>query len=99
MSPAWYGAPSIGLLDDGLSRPEPWLTYGTGVEESAPWCPDVAPQPGSYRLAAGSARLLRDLDVPNGWLLVIDDVESSYVDLDDPLHLDFEYMTWIGAVL
>jgi spermidine synthase len=55
--------------------------------------------PGRYPLTSGSAQVLRDLDVPDGWLLLIDDVPSSYVDLDDPLHLDFEYMRWIGAGL
>jgi len=57
------------------------------------------PQPGRYPLASGTAQVLRDLDVPDGWLLLIDDVASSYVDLDDPRHLEFEYMTWIGAAL
>jgi spermidine synthase/uncharacterized protein YjbJ (UPF0337 family) len=43
--------------------------------------------------------LSKDLDVPDGWMLSIDGVASSYVDLADPTRLEFEYVQWIGALL
>jgi spermidine synthase len=57
------------------------------------------PQPGGYELTFGTAELLRDLDTANGWLLLVNGVPSSYVDLDDPLHLEFEYVRWTADVL
>ncbi|MFR9725122.1 spermidine synthase [Streptomyces sp. MS19] len=47
----------------------------------------------------GTARLLPDLDRPNAWLLTVDGTAQSYVDLDDPLHLEFEYVRRIAHVL
>lgn len=35
--------------------------------------------------------LLADADRPGGWLLLVDRIRQSYVDLDDPTYLDFEY--------
>jgi spermidine synthase len=61
--------------------------------------PNRDPQPGEYPLSAGTAELSKDLDVPRGWMLSIDGVASSYVDLDDPTRLEFEYVQWIGALL
>lgn len=43
--------------------------------------------------------VLADTDRPGGYLLLIDRVRQSYVDLDDPSYLDFEYMHWFAAVL
>jgi SAM-dependent methyltransferase len=40
----------------------------------------------------GHAEVLADADRPGGWLLVIDRIRQSYVDLDDPTYLDFEYL-------
>lgn len=42
---------------------------------------------------------LADADRPGGWLLLIDRVRQSYVDLDDPTYLDFEYVQWFAEVL
>jgi spermidine synthase len=47
----------------------------------------------------GTAELSKDVDVPGGWMLSIDGVASSYVDLADPTRLEFEYVQWIGALL
>ena len=47
----------------------------------------------------GSAELLADADRPGGWLLLIDRIRQSYVDLDDPTYLDFEYMQAFADVL
>lgn len=59
----------------------------------------AALQPGTHPLTGTTAELLRDLDVDNGWVLLIDGVPSSYVDLDSPTHLGFEYMAWIAGIL
>ncbi|MER0245161.1 fused MFS/spermidine synthase [Streptomyces sp. HSW2009] len=47
----------------------------------------------------GAAKLLPDVDRPGGWLLTVDGAPQSYVDLDDPLHLEFEYTRRLGHVL
>ncbi|MFD0367024.1 spermidine synthase [Streptomyces sp. NPDC059071] len=39
----------------------------------------------------GTARLMPDVDTERGWLLTVDGAPQSYVDLDDPAHLEFEY--------
>ncbi|WP_020665979.1 spermidine synthase [Amycolatopsis nigrescens] len=57
------------------------------------------PVPGRHQVRFGTAELLRDLDRPNGWLLTVDEVAQSYVDLDDPAHLEFDYVRRIGDVI
>lgn len=55
--------------------------------------------PGSFRVASGEAELLADADRPGGWLLLVDRVRQSYVDLDDPTYLDFEYVQAFAEVI
>lgn len=43
--------------------------------------------------------LLADDDRPGGWLLLIDRIRQSYVDLDDPTYLDFEYVQAFADVI
>jgi len=50
--------------------------------------------PGDERI-----ELLADADRPGGWVLLIDRIRQSYVDLDDPGYLDFEYMRALADVL
>jgi hypothetical protein len=57
------------------------------------------PAPGRHQVRFGIAELMRDLDRPNGWLLSVDGVAQSYVDLDDPTHLEFDYVRRIGDVI
>jgi hypothetical protein len=52
--------------------------------------------PGS---AGGVVELLADDDRPGGWLLLLDRIRQSYVDLDDPSYLDFEYVQAFADVL
>ncbi len=59
----------------------------------------VGPTPGTYPIDTGSAELIRDRDHSTGYLLMVNGVESSYVDLADPTRLDFEYVRWIAAVV
>ncbi|KUM99217.1 spermidine synthase-like protein [Streptomyces yokosukanensis] len=47
----------------------------------------------------GSARLMPDVDRPRAWLLTVDGAPQSYVDLDEPTHLEFEYARRLGYVL
>ncbi|GAA2445465.1 fused MFS/spermidine synthase [Streptomyces macrosporus] len=47
----------------------------------------------------GTARLLPDVDRRRAWLLTVDGAPQSYVDLDDPEHLEFEYARRIAHVL
>jgi spermidine synthase len=50
-------------------------------------------------MTAPRVELLRDLERETGWVLLVDGVEQSYVDVADPMHLEFEYMQHIGLVL
>ena len=43
--------------------------------------------------------LLGDPDRPRAWMLLARDVPQSYVDLDDPLHLELEYMRRLGHLI
>ncbi|TQL00593.1 hypothetical protein FB563_5696 [Streptomyces puniciscabiei] len=47
----------------------------------------------------GTAKLMPDVDRDRAWLLTVDGAPQSYVDLDDPAHLEFEYARRLGYVL
>ncbi|MEU1085888.1 spermidine synthase [Streptomyces sp. NPDC005576] len=47
----------------------------------------------------GTARLLPDVDRDRAWLLTVDGAPQSYVDLDDPTYLEFEYVQRLAHVL
>ena len=47
----------------------------------------------------GAPELLADADRPGGWLLTVDGIRQSYVDLDDPRYLDFEYVQAFADIL
>ncbi|MEN3586523.1 fused MFS/spermidine synthase [Streptomyces sp. ZYX-F-203] len=47
----------------------------------------------------GTARLMPDVDRERAWLLTVDGAPQSYVDLDAPEHLEFEYTRRLGHVL
>ncbi|EGX56999.1 hypothetical protein SZN_25010 [Streptomyces zinciresistens K42] len=47
----------------------------------------------------GTARLMPDVDRKRAWLLTVDGAPQSYVDLDDPAYLEFEYTRRLGHVL
>ncbi|WP_051452114.1 spermidine synthase [Actinospica robiniae] len=48
--------------------------------------------PASATTRTGEVRLLPDTDRPDAHLLTLDGTPQSYVDLDDPTHLEFEYV-------
>lgn len=47
----------------------------------------------------GTARLLPDVDRKRAWLLTVDGAPQSYVDLDAPEHLEFEYARRLAHVV
>lgn len=46
----------------------------------------------------GVAELVRDPDRPQSWTLLLDGTAQSHVDLEDPEHLEFEYVRRIAHV-
>jgi len=59
----------------------------------------VEPGGGEHAVAGGTAELLRDWDRPGGWELSLAGVPQSYVDVDDPTHLEFGYVRLLGDLL
>jgi spermidine synthase len=55
--------------------------------------------PGPTAVDGGTAELLGDADRDGSWVLVVDGTPQSHVDLDDPSHLEFEYVRRMGHVL
>ena len=55
--------------------------------------------PGPTPVAGGTAELLGDADRDGSWVLVVDGTPQSHVDLEDPTHLEFEYVRRMGHVL
>jgi hypothetical protein len=47
----------------------------------------------------GWAELVGDPDRPGGWTLLVDGTAQSHVDLDDPTHLEFEYVRRLGHLV
>ncbi len=47
----------------------------------------------------GLAEIIGDPDRPQGWTLLIDGTAQSHVDLDDPTHLEFEYIRRLGHLV
>ncbi|GGH95998.1 spermidine synthase [Arthrobacter liuii] len=61
--------------------------------------PPPGPVEGVYYIDTGDCELIADQDNSTGWLLKINGVMSSHIDLADPLFLDFEYMRWMAALI
>ncbi|MEV5314411.1 MULTISPECIES: spermidine synthase [unclassified Streptomyces] len=57
------------------------------------------PIPVSRAVDQGTAKLMPDVDRERAWLLTVDGAPQSYVDLDEPTHLEFEYARRLGHVL
>ncbi|MFF7388263.1 spermidine synthase [Streptomyces scabiei] len=55
--------------------------------------------PVSRVIDRGTAKLMPDVDRKRAWLLTVDGAPQSYVDLDEPTHLEFEYARRLGHVL
>ncbi|GHE11117.1 hypothetical protein GCM10011381_23240 [Klenkia taihuensis] len=50
-------------------------------------------------MAGGVAEILGDADRDRSYVLMLDGVPQSHVDLDDPAHLEFEYVRRMGHVV
>ena len=48
---------------------------------------------------SGHVEVLADADRPGGFLMLVDRVRQSYVDLRDPTYLDFEYVQTFAEIL
>jgi hypothetical protein len=57
------------------------------------------PIPVTRAVDHGTAKLMPDVDRERAWLLTVDGAPQSYVDLDAPAHLEFEYARRLGHVL
>lgn len=55
--------------------------------------------PGEHPVAGGTAALVNEPPGSSGWLLSVDGVPQSHVDLADPTVLVFEYVRWIGSLV
>jgi spermidine synthase len=58
-----------------------------------------SPLPGRLPVGGGTAELLADADRDGSWMLLVNDTPQSHVDLQDPTHLEFEYVRRLGHVL
>jgi SAM-dependent methyltransferase len=58
-----------------------------------------APEGTALDTGLGHVELLRDADRRAAWMLLIDGVPQSHVDLDDPGYLDFEYVRRLGHLI
>ncbi|MDR6979519.1 spermidine synthase [Streptomyces sp. 3330] len=57
------------------------------------------PLPVSRAVDHGTAKLMPDVGRERAWLLTVDGAPQSYVDLDEPTYLEFEYTRRLGHVL
>lgn len=57
------------------------------------------PVEGVYRTDTGTCELVRERSGAPAWILKVNGAESSWIDPDDPLRLDFEYMRWFAALI
>jgi spermidine synthase len=51
------------------------------------------------RTEFGGVELIPDGGRARGWTLLIDGTPQSYVDLDDPEYLEYEYMRWLSSIV
>lgn len=87
----------------GSKRERPGSRPGAAVPElpqkTAKAARAAGPVEGVYYIDTGDCELIADQDNSTGWLLKINGVMSSHIDLADPLFLDFEYMRWMAALI
>ena len=61
--------------------------------------PGEEPEGERPETGGGHVELLADLDRPRAWMLLMDGVPQSHVDLDDPWHLELEYVRRLGHLI
>ena len=57
------------------------------------------PTPGEFTTDHARVQIAMDADRGYGWMVLLDGVLASYVALDDPRHLEFEYTRWIADLV
>ncbi|HEY1157817.1 MAG TPA: fused MFS/spermidine synthase, partial [Arthrobacter sp.] len=80
-------------------RGRPAAAAAEGPKDAARGAAPNQPVEGVYYIDTGDCELIADQDNSTGWLLKINGVMSSHIDLADPLFLDFEYMRWMAALV
>ncbi|WP_424807256.1 spermidine synthase [Rhodococcus sp. 27YEA15] len=60
---------------------------------------DSGPTAGTFAIDTGTCELVRDQYSDDSWIVQINGVPSSHVNLADPTVLDFEYMRWIAHLV
>jgi spermidine synthase len=51
------------------------------------------------RTEFGEVQLVPDGGRPRAWTLLVDGTPQSYVDLDEPRYLEFEYVRWLASIV
>lgn len=69
---------------------------GRRGRSAAPPVEGSSPAAGVFEIDTGTCELVEGGYGLRGWVLEVNGVPSSHVDLDDPARLDFEYMRWIA---
>ncbi|HET6529221.1 MAG TPA: fused MFS/spermidine synthase, partial [Actinoplanes sp.] len=91
----WLRRTSPGLRQPGRPRTRAALAtvglVGAGLGA-------LAPTPCDVETAYHCARVDEDPSRTGGRTLILNSARHSYVDLNDPEHLEFAYVQWIGAV-
>ena len=59
----------------------------------------TGPKAGVYDIDTGTCELVRDTLTADGWMVHVNGVPSSHIDMDDPSQLDFEYMRWMAGLV
>ncbi len=58
-----------------------------------------AARPRGCTTSTRTCELVKDRYLADGWVLEINGVPSSHIDLSDPALLEFEYMRWIAMLV
>jgi predicted O-methyltransferase YrrM len=80
---------------------QPAAPQQAGAQQAGPQQtgPQQAKPGGAEPAGRSDVELLGDLDRARAWMLLVDGVPQSHVDLDDPAHLELEYVRRIGHLI
>jgi spermidine synthase len=82
-----------------LGRGRPVTVGSTALVLGAAAMSFAASHPCEHESAYYCAYVVEDADRPSGRALWLDTLRHSYVDLEDPSHLEFTYTQWFGDVI
>ena len=74
-------------------------TRKTRTRSSTPERGESGPVAGTFPIDTGTCELVRDQYSDDSWIIQINGVPSSHVNVADPTVLDFEYMRWIAHLV